>query len=100
MKLYLGLLGLTTLSFLAEANVVHVGVSQNGDVAVEIDTKQQEAPTAPKRGRLDKPIYAPRQRAHVLDKYEVDLDYEIHSGLLSVSPPPQPSVSVAFSPHY
>ena len=80
----LGFLALSIHAVIANANRVHVDISQNGDIAVDIDNNKA-SPTRQKPERVDKPIYPSRNKAHVLEKYEVDLGYEIHSGLLSVS---------------
>ena len=66
------------------AAVVHVDVSRDGDIAVDVNMKPKSSLRS-ERGQSGQPVYAPRKAAHVLEDYQVDLEYEIHAGLLSVS---------------
>lgn len=67
----LGFVALSGFGLLVDAGLIHV------DVAVNVDTKQQSSENA-KPGQSGKPV-------RVLEDYQVDLEYEIHSGSLSVS---------------
>jgi len=91
MKLQMGgFLALTIFAFLAKAGHVHVDVSDNGDVAVDIDTTPQRSSSSARvrPAMPEKPIYPSRQHAHIIADDEVDLGYEIHKGFLSVSQGP------------
>jgi len=75
------LIALWAFSSLASASVMHLDISQDGDIALDLDTKQKKE-ESPKRSRTAKPVYGPRGTAHVLDEYDIDLDYETHRGFL------------------
>ena len=80
----LGFAALLTLALRVHTAFVHVDVSANQDVAIDVNNKPKSA-SRPERGQSSQPVYRPRKVAHILKDYEVDLDYEIHGGVLSVS---------------
>ncbi len=80
----LGFVALLALGLQVHASFVHVDVSRDGDVAVDVDMKRKVS-ARPERQQSGKPIYPPRKTAHVLEDYQVDLEYEIHAGFPSVS---------------
>ena len=79
----LGLVAL--LPFAAHVHAaVHIDVSHDGDISVDM-AMEPKSSLRPERGQSSQSIYPSRNAAHVLEDYKVDLEYEIHGGVLSVS---------------
>lgn len=79
----LGLAALLSFGLHVHAALVHVDVSSDGDIAVDVGMKPQSF-SRPERGRSGQPVRTSGKTAHKLEEYQVDLDYEIHGGVLSV----------------
>lgn len=81
---WLGFATLLAFALHVHAASVHVDVSWDEDIAVDVDMKPKTS-LGPERGQSGQSVYPSRKAAHVLEDYQVDLGYEIHAGLLSVS---------------
>ncbi|KAL9016553.1 MAG: hypothetical protein Q9180_008794 [Flavoplaca navasiana] len=78
----LGFVALLSFGLLVQASLVHVDVSSDGDIAVDVGTKPKSF-SRPERGRSGRPIHTSGKTAHKLEEYQVNLGYEIHGGILS-----------------
>ena len=63
---------------------VHLGNSNDGNIAIDMDMKPGSA-SGPERGHSSQPVHSSKKTIHFLEDYQVRLDYEIHAGKLSVS---------------
>lgn len=80
----LGLAALLSFALHVHAASVHVDVSNDGDIAVDVGMKPKSF-SRPERQRSGQPVHTSGKTAHKLEEYQVDLEYEIHGGVLSVS---------------
>jgi len=71
---------LVTFTITVWAAVIHINVPTEGGVSVDIDADSSNLRSKP-AGLKSSPSF----QARVLGDYQVDLDYEIHQGFLSVS---------------
>ncbi|KAI4267859.1 MAG: hypothetical protein L6R35_006820, partial [Caloplaca aegaea] len=78
----LGLAALLSFALHVHAASVHVDVSNDGDIAVDVGMKPKSF-SHPERQRSGQPVHTSGKTAHKLEEYQVDLDYEIHGGVLS-----------------
>ncbi|KAL8916037.1 MAG: hypothetical protein Q9172_006492 [Xanthocarpia lactea] len=78
----LGLVALLSFALHVHAALVHVDVSSDGDIAVDVGMKPKSFSHIG-RARSGQPVRTSRKTAHRLEEYQVDLDYEIHGGVLS-----------------
>ncbi|KAL8877060.1 MAG: hypothetical protein Q9198_004852 [Flavoplaca austrocitrina] len=78
----LGFAALLSFGLHVQAALVHVDVSSDGDIAVDVGTKPKSS-SRPERGRSGQPIHTSRKTAHKLEEYQVDLESGIHGGVLS-----------------
>ena len=77
------LVGFSTFSSLAGAGVVHVDVSSNGDVTLDINTEQQSVADPPKLLGTARPVYHLGKEPQVHDDdYIVDIWPGKHRGFL------------------
>ena len=80
----LGLATLLAFGLHVYAAAVHVDVSRDGDIAVDVDTKPKSSLRSERRQSAQHG-FPSKKAAHVLEDYQVNLGYEIHAGTLSVS---------------
>ncbi|KAL8875091.1 MAG: hypothetical protein Q9198_006502, partial [Flavoplaca austrocitrina] len=78
----LGFAALLSFGLHLHAASVHVDVSSDGDIAVDVGAKPKSF-SRPERGRSGQPIRTSGKTAHKLEEYQVDLDNGIHGGVLS-----------------
>ncbi|KAI4122739.1 MAG: hypothetical protein LQ341_007275, partial [Variospora aurantia] len=78
----LGLAALLSFALHVHAASVHVDVSNDGDIAVDVGMKPKSF-SRPERQRSGQPVHTSGKTAHKLEEYQVDLEYEIHGGVLS-----------------
>lgn len=71
---------------LAQAGVVHLDVSDHGDISVDIHAEAGHMPSDSRYSGGDDSTHeqVETQRA-TFDQYDVSLPYEVHRGFLSVS---------------
>lgn len=67
---------------------LHIDISSDGDVAIELDTDQVKHPHQglPKQSKIHNPVFLNHKKLHVLKADEIDLGYEVHAGFPSVCP--------------
>ena len=80
---------LTTFSafcWVAQAGIIHLDVTDSGDVTVQIDSEPQALQS---ENHCVKDDEIPRSRVEtqptIFDQYDVALPYEVHRGFLSVN---------------
>jgi hypothetical protein len=77
------LIGLWAFSLLANAGEVHIDISSDGDVALDVNTEEQIIADRPRRQRAARPVYKPRNKPQVFDDdYIVDIWPGKHRGFL------------------
>ena len=72
--------------WLAQAGVIHLDVTNNGDITVDIDSGPQDLQSEnPCVESDDNPYHQVETQHTIFDQYDVTLPYEVHRGFLSVS---------------
>ncbi|KAG7008972.1 hypothetical protein G7Y79_00004g015560 [Physcia stellaris] len=79
---YRAIAALLSFGLHVQAVSVHLDVSDDGDIALDVGMKPKLASPL-ERGQSSPPVYPSRHAAKVLEEYQVDLDYEVHAGTLS-----------------
>src|SRR5689334_16540907 len=84
------LTALAAQGLLASATSIHVDVSQDGDIAVDLNTDPRPAPRVPTAKQSERTRTREQGRKGSvkpleLKENQVDLWYEVHQGFLSVS---------------
>lgn len=78
--LHLTLIALSQLCWLGQTEVIHLDVSNDGDVVIDIDTE-------PNSHQINFNHGIGAEESHlVLGEHDVDLHYEVHRGFLTVMP--------------
>lgn len=75
----------SALCWLAQAGVIHLDVTNNGDATIDIDTEPQDLQSENRCIESDgHPCHQIETQQIVFDQYDVTLPYEVHRGFLSV----------------
>ena len=76
----------SVICWLAQGGVIHLDVTNSGDVTVEIDSEFQDLQSESHGLESDdNPQSQVKTQPVTYDQYDVDLPYEVHRGFLSVS---------------
>jgi hypothetical protein len=81
---FLTVAALSAFSLFVNARVLHLDVSDGGDVSVDIDLDQKPSGRT-RRGSTDRAVPPLLKKVRTLADYQVDLDYEVHQGFLTVT---------------
>ena len=76
----------SVVCWLVRGGIIHLDVTNNGDVTVEIDSESRDLQSESHRIEGDdNPQSQVETQPVIYDQYDVDLPYEVHRGFLSVS---------------